>query len=144
MTAVFLLQLAAALFMTGLIWFVQLVHYPLFAFVERGAFVRYQQEHVRRTTWVVGPPMLLEAATAAALILAPFPALGLSGAAWNAVGLALIWLSTWRGQVPQHDRLLSGFSEGPHRKLVRGNWLRTALWTARSAGLLWVAASLLE
>lgn len=144
MTAVFLLHLAATLFMAGLIWFVQVVHYPLFDRVGRDAFVQYQQQHVRRTTWVVGPPMLVEAATAALLIVEPASALGLVGAAWNAGALGMIWLSTWLGQVPQHDRLLSGFHAEAHSRLTTGNWVRTALWTARSAGLLYAAGSLVE
>ena len=58
------MHLAATLFMTGLIWFVQVVHYPLMAQVPKQHFKAFQQAHVTRTTWVVGPPMLLEAACA--------------------------------------------------------------------------------
>ena len=45
--------LASTLFMTGLIWFVQVVHYPLFSEVEPGDFLRYHAAHPRRTTRVV-------------------------------------------------------------------------------------------
>lgn len=130
-----LIHFAATLFMTGLIWFVQVVHYPLFARVG-GDFVAYQQAHMQHTTWVVGPVMLLEAITAVALLL-DRPAWISSAALWtNLALLALIWASTVLLQVPQHERLLSGFASGPHAVLVGSNWLRTALWTLRSAGLL--------
>lgn len=51
----------ATWFMTGLIWFVQIVHYPLMGAVPGDAFRVYQELHQRRTTWIVGPVMLVEA-----------------------------------------------------------------------------------
>ncbi len=121
--------------MTGLIWFVQVVHYPLFARVG-GDFVAYQQAHMQQTTWVVGPVMLLEAITAVALLL-DRPAWMSAAAVWtNLALLVLIWASTALLQVPQHEKLLSGFAAGPHAVLLKSNWLRTTLWTLRSVGLL--------
>jgi hypothetical protein len=60
----FLLQLAATLAMTGLIWFVQLVHYPLFGRVGPADFAQYLLSHQHRTTLIVAPLMLGEAGTA--------------------------------------------------------------------------------
>lgn len=118
--------------MTGLIWFVQIVHYPLFARVDATAFPTYHQGHLQRTSLVVVPAMLLELATAVLLLLwlpAGVPRL------WVAVGLGLlvlIWLSTFLLQVPQHELLARGFSERGARLLVQGNWLRTGLWSLRA------------
>jgi hypothetical protein len=137
-TTLLLLHAAATLFMTGLIWFVQMVQYPLFARVESADFRRYAIEHQRRTTWVVVPAMLLELGTAIALVVeagtAPSGRL-----AW--IGLALlivIWLSTVLLQVPLHRRLASGFDRQTIDRLVRGNWVRTIAWTLRSALALWL------
>jgi hypothetical protein len=127
-----LLHAAATCYMCGVIWFVQLVHYPLFASVERGHFIAYQREHVRRTGWVVGPAMLAEGASALALcLLAPD---GLSPlAVWGGLALlAVIWLSTFFWQVPSHNALLNGFDAERHAWLVRSNWVRTVLWSARA------------
>ena len=44
MTAL-LANAAATLFMTGLIWFVQVVHYPLFAFVSGPGAAAYAARH---------------------------------------------------------------------------------------------------
>lgn len=55
------LNLVSTLFMVGLIWFVQIVHYPLFKSVGESEFVEYQLQHQKLTTWVVAGPMLLEA-----------------------------------------------------------------------------------
>lgn len=64
MTPIFIVHLAATLSMVGLIWFVQIVHYPLFAYVGAEKFIAYEAAHARLTTWVVAPPMLTEALTA--------------------------------------------------------------------------------
>lgn len=120
--------------MVGLIWFVQLVHYPLFAAVGPLDFIGYESQHTRRTTWVVALFMPLEAVTAVWL-LADVPD-GLS-AGLVAVGLVLVaalWLSTATWQAPMHGRLSDGFDPSLQRRLVRSNWVRTALWSAR--GLL--------
>ena len=64
MNWILLLHAAATVFMTGLIWFVQVVHYPLFSAVGRDRFSEYEGRHSRLTGRVVGAPMLLELATA--------------------------------------------------------------------------------
>lgn len=133
----YLAHLGASLFMTGLIWFVQVVHYPLFAKVGEQGYAAYQTAHMRLTTWVVGPPMLVELATAVALISGGRPDWLSSRWAWtNLALLAVIWLSTAFLQSPAHAKLTSGFAAGPHGLLVTSNWLRTLLWSGRSALLL--------
>ena len=138
-----LVHAAATWYMVGLIWFVQLVHYPLFGGVGAGGFAAYAVEHQRRTTWVVGPPMLAEGATAAWLALHP-PA-GLGGRLPFVAGLALlgvVWLSTALLQVPRHAQLGRGYDARSHRALVATNWARTVAWSARGALVLWLAARL--
>ena len=133
--AVLLTNAAATLFMTGVIWIVQVVHYPLFAGVGAEGFGRYSTDHARLITYVVLPAMLVELATAALLALRP-GALGASAY----IGLALvglIWASTFFVQVPLHERLSTGFDGQAHRLLVSTNWLRTGLWTARAGLTLW-------
>jgi hypothetical protein len=135
-SALFVAHLAATLFMAGVIWFVQVVHYPLFAAAEGGDWPRYAAAHGRRTTWVVAGPMLVELATGAALVVRR-PGWLASGAAWAGLALlAVVWLSTWRLQVPRHEALARRWDAGAHRALVRTNWVRTAAWTARAALLL--------
>ncbi|MBL8231847.1 MAG: hypothetical protein JNL98_25340 [Bryobacterales bacterium] len=138
---ILLIHAAATLYMTGLIWFVQVVHYPLMAKVGRTAFAEYEQLHSNYTTLVVGPPMLIEIATALALAISPPPRV-LAGAAWlGLILLALIWASTWLLQVPQHTILAQGFDAEAHQRLVTTNWVRTALWTVRAILVLWMLKS---
>ena len=64
-------HLVATVFMVGLIWFVQVVHYPLFDRISGDASIQYAAEHQRRTAWVVGLPMLVEGITTLWLFFDP-------------------------------------------------------------------------
>ena len=122
--------------MTGLIWFVQVVHYPLFRAVGASGYPAYQEQHMRLTTLVAGPLMLLEAATSLWLVV-DRPAHVSPSRAW--VGLALLavaWLATAFLSVPCHEALRLGFDRSAHAALVATNWIRTAAWTARSVLLV--------
>ena len=126
---------AATLFMTGVIWFVQIVHYPLFGRVGAAEFPAYEREHARRTGRVVGPAMVVELLLALALTT--------RGGALVWAGLALlgvIWASTAFVQVPLHRRLERGADVAAQRRLVRTNWIRTAAWTARDVIAIVIAA----
>ncbi len=132
--------LASTLFMTGLIWFVHVVHYPLFARVEAGAFRAYHADHSRTTTYVVILPMVLELLTAAWLV-ADRPAGTPPWLAWLGLGLAAAsWAATFFLSVPAHGRLAIGFDAEVHRDLVRTNAVRVVTWTAHSAALLAMTA----
>jgi hypothetical protein len=127
---VILVHAAAASALCGLVWFVQIVHYPLFRRVGASGFVEYEVGHSHLTSRVVAPLMLAEAVAAVALTIW-MPAEPLI---WIGLGtLTLIWLSTFLLQVPQHRRLSGGFDAVAHRRLVRTNWLRTIGWSARAA-----------
>ncbi len=132
-----LLNAAATLLMTGLIWFVQVVHYPLFGAVGSEAFVQYEARHTDLTTWVVIGPMVAELITAGLLVWRRPPFLSV----WEVwLGLALvglIWASTALLQIPRHSELARGFSVSAHLALVGTNWLRTAAWTVRSGLVFW-------
>ena len=136
MEVLLLTQVAATLVMVGVIWFVQIVHYPLMARVSASEFAAYEHEHQNRTTFVVAPTMLIEAVAAAVLLVVGPAGLGRILPAVGIALLAVIWLSTFLVQVPLHTRLAGGFDAGVHRKLVRSNWLRTLAWTGRGVLVL--------
>ena len=130
------INLACSLYMTGLIWFVQIVHYPLFERIGPGNFALYQERHQKLTTRVVAPAMLLELVASIALVVItanPSPAL------WIASSMTLlVWVSTMAIQVPIHAQLAQGFNSATWKTLVASNWIRTIAWTTRSILLLWV------
>lgn len=134
---IFLTHLAATLFLVGVIWFAQLVHYPLFERVDESA-------HTRLTVRLVAPAMLVEAG-ASLLLLFWRPATVPAWQVWLGAGLVLlIWLSTALWQVPQHNRLKIGFDAQAHRFLLASNWLRTAAWSLRGLLALGMVAALLR
>jgi len=127
------LHLAATAAMFGLIWFVQVVHYPLFAAVGRDGFVSYEAAHRRRTAFVVGPLMAAEGLTAGLLVIAPPAGVGLALPAAGLVLLGVIHTSTVWLQVPRHAELNEGYDDATLRRLVLSNWVRTVGWSVRCA-----------
>ena len=128
---VLLAHAAATLFMTGLIWFVQIVHYPLLGHVGRAARTDYAKRHAHLTTFVVAPAMLVETLTAAAIVALHPPSVPFAAAAAGAALLAVIWLSTGVVQVPLHGRVQRD-DEAAIRLLVSTNWVRTWAWSVRA------------
>lgn len=112
---------AATWIMVGLIWTMQLVHYPALKDAAPDAFAR----NVRRTARFVIPVMLIEAATAAAL-WNPRPAARL-----GCVLLLAIWASTFLVQYPLHRALSVRYTDDEYARLLRSNWLRVAAWSGR-------------
>lgn len=128
----------ATLAMAGLIWFVQVVHYPLFAALAEESSVAYAEQHAQRTTWVVAPLMAVEVLSAGALLwLAPDDVIRWVGAAL----LGVVWGSTFFVQVPCHTRLAKGYCAATIRRLVWTNWIRTVAWSVRGVLALWIMAA---
>ncbi len=135
MTPLLATHASATWALVGLVWTVQLVQYPLFANVGTDAFPAFHARHARQITWVVGPLMLTELATAGLLVARGTRSPWLLA---SLVPLAVVWLSTWLVQVPLHDQLSRGFDADAHARLVATNWTRTAAWTLRGA-CVWLA-----
>jgi hypothetical protein len=133
-----LLQLASTLFMTGLIWFVQLVHYPLMKLADTVQFPAFSAGHQNRTTWVVAGPMLLELATSLGLVLSSTMLRQSLVYQASVFLLIAIWVSTALRQMPLHRQLLLGHNALCIERLVRSNWIRTFAWTLRSVILCWL------
>ncbi len=151
--SILLLHLLATVFMMGVIWFVQIVHYPLFDGVTAEAFTTYELRHTDATGWVVGPAMLVEVVTAVWLVVLSHRNLRSDevgrrmiprGAAWLGLGMVvLLAMITFLLSWPEHQALSRGFDAEAHRRLVDTNWLRTLLWTTRSGLALWMVGRLL-
>ena len=119
---------AATWCLVGLIWIIQVVHYPLFKDVGQGGFVTYHERHMALISWVVGPLMLAEFGSAGLL-------LWLGERSWlfivSLAALALVWLSTVFLQIPLHQRLAHGYDTAAINRLVSTNGWRTFGWTVR-------------
>lgn len=131
---------AATLYLTGLVWFVQVVHYPLFSKVGLDSFARYESEHLRLTGYVVALPMLVELITGGSLLVVRPRRAPVGLLSFGVILLVVIWISTFFVQVPAHDMLAGGFDVDGWKLLIASNWVRTVAWTARSAIVLYLLA----
>ncbi len=131
-------HLASTAAMCGLIWFVQVVHYPLLANVGGAGFSDYERRHQRATAWVVGPFMAVEGLAALAIAAVLRDEVGLVSTGIGLGLLAVIHSSTVLLQVPAHAALSLGYDAEAAARLVRTNWVRTAGWTLRTAVAAWM------
>jgi hypothetical protein len=133
MMAALVIHAAITWALLGLIWTIQVVHYPLLENVGRREFVAYHGRHMSLITRVVGPLMLAELGSAGLLLY-----LGerstIFAVSLGALGLA--WASTAFGQIPLHQKLTHGYHPATIERLVRSNWWRTLAWTVRSLCLV--------
>jgi hypothetical protein len=119
---------AVACALTGLIWTIQAVHYPLFARVGEAEWVAYEREHQRRITLVVAPLMLANVALAVAVVLDAATALR-----WVNLALAAgVFGATALVYPPLHGRLGAAHDDAAIDRLVALNWWRTAAWTVQA------------
>ena len=129
------LHFFASFWMMTIIWFVQLVHYPLFLAVPLTSLVDYSIKHQRTISFLVMPAMLIELASL--IYMGLFFAKTIT---WNilAICLAIIWLSTFLLQVPCHQQLIIKPTYKTVKRLIHTNWIRTIFWTLKTIIVIWV------
>ena len=132
---VLLVALCSTWAMVGLIWVIQLVHYPIFDSIDVGeneqGWIRFANRHTTTISVVVGPLMLAEGIAGLWLVASP-PAD--TGRLLPLVALALMGLAygvTAFVSAPLHGRMSERFDARLHARLVSTNWIRTAAWSAR-------------
>lgn len=137
MMLAFLITLALTLYMTGVIWGMQVLEYPLFALVGPAEFPAYHARHNRGLPLVVIIPSLGAFVSAIVLIFAHPARIPLwSTVVIAALDLAIIIITVAR-EAPLHARLdRNGYMLATIRQLVNGNWVRTILWTANALLIL--------
>jgi hypothetical protein len=118
--------------LVGLIWVIQVVHYPMFKNVGRENFVAYHERHMALILWLVAPLMFVEIGSAVVIFWMgersmPFCiSLG---------ALFMVWVATALLQVPLHNKLTLGYDEITIDRLVSTNIWRTLAWTLRGVCL---------
>ena len=115
--------------MVGVIWTIQLVHYPSFHFIELKQYTTFQRFHMSRISYVVIPAMLTELFTLILIVISIDQIDNLVLA--SAILLIFIWLMTAVFFSGVHQKLTLGYDQTVVDKLVKLNWGRTLLWTLR-------------
>ena len=129
---VLLVNFVATAVMTGVIWFVQWVHYPLLATVSVEHAVETAVDHQRRTGQVLAIPMALEGVTTLWLLASRPDVVSLILPWLGAVLLAVALGSTVFVSVPLHAKMATNPTVDVGRRLVVTNWPRTIAWSARA------------
>ena len=124
-----IIHLIATSVMVGVIWIIQLVHYPSFHFIELNQYTTFQRFHMSRISYVVIPAMLTELFTLILIIISMDQVDPIILA--SALLLIVIWLMTAVFFSGVHQKLTLGYDQVVVEKLVKLNWGRTLLWTLR-------------
>ena len=118
--------------MTGIIWFVSLVHYPVLKTLSKRQAVIFEAEHWNRTMRLAVPMLLIELLSAILLVFyrpvgvsVVLPSVGL-------VLLAAIWISTWSVCVPCHIHLKNQYEQKYMTELLSANRFRAIMWSLRT------------
>lgn len=120
------------LIMVGVIWVIQLVHYPSFKFISDNSFKDFNHFHQKSISLIVAPVMLIELASIIGIFIENVMQKQL-GIAAIILGInLLIWLITFFYFIPLHKKLLEQDKDQQILDdLVKYNWPRTMLWTLK-------------
>lgn len=129
-------QLFSTFFMTGLIWLIQLVHYPAFHRVDSKRFSEFESFHSRTITWIVLPVMSMELVISIYLMVEMAGTYGWWVGLTNLGTVGFLWIYTLLVSARIHGQLAAGYNEQLVNKLVRTNWARTVVWSLRS--VFWI------
>lgn len=124
--------------MTGVIWLIQIIHYPLFKLVGENTFNDYHKFHIHKTSLVIAIPMTLELLTGLYLITSNEIYRNNFIFLTAFTFLILIWIITFFISVPKHDILSKGFDELTITALIKTNWIRTIAWSIRAVFLFYI------
>jgi hypothetical protein len=115
--------------MVGVIWVIQLVHYPSFHYVKKDNYPLFQRFHMQRISIIVMPLMIIELLSGSYLV---YDRLYLNIYFLSSILILLvIWLLTAVIFSGLHQRLEQGYDESLVNKMILYNWIRTSLWTLR-------------
>ena len=120
--------------MVGIIWVIQLLHYPAFHFIKESDYVEFQHFHMQRISFIVVPVMILELFSAFMLVYY----LRSNLLTICLIILLFIWLITFVFFTKLHQSLLDGYNKTVVDKLVKINWSRTILWSLRLIILIYI------
>jgi hypothetical protein len=138
-----IINLSSVAFLAGLTWYIQIVHYPLFTYIDRKSFLEYNIYHLKKSAYILFAPMLVEGVFSIMFVfdypinlssLVPLVCLGIS---------TVIWLITFSKIVPLQDKLTSdGLDKEVIEDLIKQNWFRTIGWSIKLVIMIYCMAKM--
>lgn len=117
-------------FMTGVIWLIQLIHYPSFSFIDKNKYSKFQTFHMNKITPIVGPIIILEVSTGFYLLYF-FNSESIFFLINFLINILILMMTIIVfGTI--HKKLIDGFKTSLFKKLISLNWIRTFLWSLKS------------
>ena len=135
----FMIHLVSTSFMVGVIWIVQLVHYPTFLFIDEQKSYDFQKFHMSRISYIVMPAMTTELFSGIYIYIYSNMAIDSNLFLLALTILIINWVITALVFVKMHNKLLINYKIEIISLLVKWNWLRTLLWSVRLILLLRMA-----
>ncbi len=113
------------IWMTAVIWLVQVLIYPNFRFIPDAEFKAFHKRHCDRISLPVGP-MIVQLFMVAMVLKE-----GSRTPEWifHGIAIALIYAVTAVFSAPAHAKLGRGKNLQAIDRLILSNWVRTLLWT---------------
>jgi L-cystine uptake protein TcyP (sodium:dicarboxylate symporter family) len=124
------LDLVVTSILVGLIWTIQLVHYPSFNYIDSQTYKSFQSFHVNAITPLVAPLMIIEMLFYVLSLKFDFYLKKIHYIIIFTL-LMTIWLCTAFVSVPLHNALQTGKDSILISRLVGTNWIRTFAWTLK-------------
>lgn len=137
MSYVLLINLFSTFAMTGIIWLIQVTHYPSFRYVEAKDWPQFHAFHSGSITLVVAPLMMAQLLSAISLLFSPLFLTNKYILIANLVLVSIVFIATAFVSVPVHNKMAQYFDSTLIESLILTNWIRTISWTINSVLLIY-------
>lgn len=123
MNALTALQLITDSGLFILIWLVQLIIYPSFAYSDKKSFIGWHAKYTGLMGLIASPLMLTQVSREILFLPVEIH--------WfRILSITLVWLATFSLSVPCHRKLhRDGYDSATIKHLVATNWIRTLFWS---------------
>lgn len=123
MSTALVLCLISSVYMCGVIWVIQLIHYPSFTSIVPDQFLQFHTQHTMAMGLIAGPVMVIELMVAMWLLTMKTDVFSVT----HLVLVIALWALTFLVSVPLHNKLAQGYDLQIITSLIKTNWPRTIL-----------------
>lgn len=118
--------------LTGIIWFVHQIHYPIIQVIGAQQAAIFEALHWRKTIRIASFMLTIELISGLAILVWAPPGVPTFLIVTGNVLIVVIWATTWGICVPKHCQLKATGSAAAATILMKANAFRAALWTVRT------------
>lgn len=129
--AVFYFHILLCIAVTAIVWFMQVVHYPLLGYVDADRWEEYREKRRTLTVMITYPLMAFEALTGFTLILLATQSPAYPYLAFSLVLLVGLLIYTFMYLNPQLKKITGPGDADGQKKFIKLHWIRTAGWSLR-------------